>query len=187
MRTGTAARHAALGAVAWLLAATGTFAQTPVSDFGQVPTRVRVGDTVYVTDSSGRQHKGMLFDVSASRLVLESGGKRRDFPAGQVAAISWRAPDSLGNGALAGMAVGAGLTGIALLGSCGSTDCGGWAFLAMLAYGGIGAGIGAGIDALIPGKMIPVYRSASGTQGASFSFSPILSPRRQGLAATVRF
>jgi len=187
MSTGTAARHAALGAVAWLLAATGTFAQTPVSDFGQVSTRVRVGETVYVTDSAGREHKGMLFDLSPSRLVLESGSKRQDFPAGEVAAISWRAPDSLGNGALTGMAVGVGLMGIAALSSCNSSDCGGWVFLGMLAYGGIGAGIGAGIDALIPGKMIPVYRSASGKQGASLSFSPILSPRRQGLAATVRF
>jgi hypothetical protein len=187
MRTGTAARHAALGTVAWLLAATGTFAQTPVSDFGQISTRVRVGETVYVTDSAGREHKGMLFDLSASQLVLESGGKRQDFPAGQVATISWRAHDPLGNGALIGMAVGAGFVGIAALSSCDSTECGGWMLLGMLAYGGIGAGIGAGIDALIPGKMIPVYRSASGKQGASLSFSPILSPRRQGLAATVRF
>ena len=148
--------------------------------------RVRVGDTVYVTDSAGRQHKGMIFDLSASQLVLESGGKRQEFAAGQVAAISWRAPDSLANGALAGMSIGAGLMAIAALSSCNS-DCGGWVFLGMLAYGGIGAGIGAGVDALIPGKLIPVYRSASGKQGASLSFSPILSPRRQGLAATVRF
>ena len=173
--------------MAWLLAATGTFAQTPVSDFGQVPTRVRVGDTVYVTDSSGRQHKGMLFDVSASRLVLESGGKRRDFPAGQVAAISWRAPDSLGNGALAGMAVGAGLTGIALLGSCGSTDCGGWRSSPCSRPAASAPASGRASTRSSPGRIIPVYRSASGTQGASFSFSPILSPRRQGLAATVRF
>ncbi|RPJ62692.1 MAG: hypothetical protein EHM24_25630, partial [Acidobacteria bacterium] len=136
MRTRTAARQVALGAVTWLVAATATFAQMPVSDFGQIGTRVRVGETVYVTDSAGREHKGMLFDLSASQLVLESGGKRQDFPAGQVAAISWRAPDPLGNGALIGMGIGAGIMGLAVLTNC--SDCGPWALAGIAIYGGIG-------------------------------------------------
>ena len=180
-----AARQLGGAAVVWLLAATAAVAQTPVSDFGQVPSRVRVGDTIYVTDSAGRQHKGMLFDLSATQLVLESGGKREDFPAERVSAISWQAPDPLANGALIGMGVCAGLVGIAALTSC-EGDCG-WAALATLAYAGIGAGIGAGVDAMIPGRKVPVYRSPGGKTTARIRLSPILSPRRQGLAATVRF
>jgi hypothetical protein len=185
MRTGTAARHAALGAVAWLLAATGTFAQTPVSDFGQISTRVRVGETVYVTDSAGREHRGMLFDLSASQLVLESGGKRQDFPAGQVAAISWRAPDPLRNGALIGMGIGAGSVGILALTDC--SGCGPYVLGAMAVYGGIGAAIGTGIDAITPGKKVRVYKGAGDKPAAALSLAPILSARRKGLAATVRF
>jgi hypothetical protein len=176
----------ALGAIAWVIATVATFAQTPVSDFGDVSTRVRIGDIVYVTDSAGREHKGMLFALSNSQLVLESGSHRVDFPSDRIAAIRWLAPDPLANGALIGMGVTAGLVGVAAFASCGPNDCG-WAALVVLAYAGIGAGVGAGIDALIPGKKIPVYRAAGGKPGASLSLSPVLSARRKGVAAIVRF
>jgi len=185
MRTETTARRVALGAIAWVVAAGAAFAQNPVSEFSQIATRVRVGETVYVTDSAGREHKGMLFDLSASQLVLESGGKRLDFPASEVAGISWRAPDPLRNGALIGMGIGAGLVGIFVLTDC--SGCGPYVFGAMAVYGGIGAAIGTGIDAITPGKKVRVYKGAGDKPAASLSFSPILSPRRKGLAATVRF
>jgi hypothetical protein len=52
---------------------------------------------------------------------------------------------------------------------------------------GIGAGAGVGIDALIPGKKVVVYRAASGAAAAQISVAPILTPKRQGVAVRVVF
>jgi hypothetical protein len=186
MTAGNAMRRAALGGAAWLVAASAALAQAPVTEFGQVHTRIRVGDTVYVTDSAGRQHKGMLYDLSPTQLVLQSGSRLEDFAADRVSSIRWRAPDPLANGALAGMAICGGIVGIVALTSCRGDECG-WAALATLAYAGLGAGLGAGFDALIPGKKIPVYKTAGEKAGVKLSVSPMVTPRQQGLAATLRF
>jgi len=177
-----------LGAAMLTLTVTAASAQAPVTEFGQLPTRVRVGETVYVTDSAGRQHKGMLFDLSATALTLESGGKRQAFPADGITGVSWRRPDPLRNGALIGMGVAVGLVGLAAAADNGEcSDCGGVYVAAALLYAGMGAGIGVGIDALFPGKKIPVYKSAGGNPAARVSLSPILTRGRQGIAATLRF
>lgn len=186
MRAAGLARCTALGVV---LAGTasGAFAQAPVSDFGQLPTRVRTGDTVIVTDTAGREHKGKLHVLAPASLVIEAAGKRVDFPSERVAAMTWQQRDSLGNGAWIGFATAAGMIGILAASSCEGDECRWVVPLAAGFYGAVGAGIGVGIDALIPGKKILVYSRAAGSARASVSLSPILHTGRQGLAATVRF
>jgi len=53
--------------------------------------------------------------------------------------------------------------------------------------GGVGAGIGTLIDAGTPGKKVLVYRAPAASPAARVSVLPLVSPRRQGLAVSVRF
>jgi hypothetical protein len=54
---------------------------------------------------------------------------------------------------------------------------------------GIGVGVGAGVDAVIPGRRQVVYR-ASGTAGAALarlSVAPVITPRTKGVAVSFAF
>jgi len=184
-------RSAVFGVIAVLVLGipSGAIAQVPVSSFEQLPTWLRVGDTVYVTDAAGREHKGTIGGLSASSLSLLVGGTPQDFRKENISTITRRRPDSLGNGALIGLAVGAGLATVGVAALCAgdeSCDAGG-AILVVGLYGGIGAGIGVGIDALTPGKKVLVYSAPSASSAARISVSPLVSPGRGGLAVSVRF
>jgi hypothetical protein len=165
------------------------WAQVPVTSFDQVLTRVKVGDTVFVTDATGREVKGKVLDLSALSLALRSGSERQEFPAAQVKTLTWQKPDSLVNGALIGLAVGAG-AGIGIL-VYATQDPGdgsaGIAFAIVAGLGGVFAGIGTLIDAAIPAKTVLVYRAPSSPSAGRISIVPILTPRRQGVAVRVVF
>jgi hypothetical protein len=164
------------------------WAQAPVPSFDQVLTRVKVGDTVFVTDATGREVKGKVVDLSASSLALRSGSERQEFPAAQVRARTWQKPDSLVNGLLIGLCVGA---GVGFVMGWGIAEDDANEALVGTVFGlvgaGIGVGAGVGIDALIPGKKILVYRAPSSPSAARISIAPILLPTRQGVAVRVVF
>jgi hypothetical protein len=179
-----------LAAISLLLAFALAAAQEPVRDFSQLNTRLKPGDTIWVTDGQGRQVKGRINSLAADSLGVDAGGFRT-FSAGDVSMIHLREGDSLANGALIGLAVGGVGTGLACLASADGRDEG-WCVLAALVYGGIGTGIGVGIDALIPGKKLVAYR-APGTPGSSesrharVSIAPIVTPRAKGAAVSFAF
>jgi hypothetical protein len=162
-------------------------AQEPVRDFSQLNTRLRPGDTVWVTDAQGREVKGRILSLNTDALTLE-GGNRTSFGAPDVSTIQVRRNDSLGNGALIGLGVGGGLTLVACLVSVESRDAG-WCVAAAAVYGGVGAGIGVGIDALIPGKKILAYRAPApgGAPPARLSIAPVVTPRTKGVAVSLAF
>ena len=54
------------------------WAQPAVSSFDQLAAKVKVGDTVYVTDATGLEYKGRISDLSASSLALLIRDKRRE-------------------------------------------------------------------------------------------------------------
>jgi hypothetical protein len=162
-------------------------AQEPLQDFRQLNTRLRPGDTIWVTDSQGRAVKGRILSLSTDALTLE-GGSRRSFGAPDVSAIRLRLGDPLGDGALIGLGVGGGLALVGCLVSVDGSDAG-WCVLAAGVYGGIGAGIGVGIDALIPGKKILAYRApaSGGSPPARLSIAPFVTPRARGVAVSFAF
>jgi hypothetical protein len=170
-----------------LAAAVPCAAQEPVRDFTQLNTRLGPGDTIWVTDAQGREVKGRILSLSTDALTLE-GGSRRSFGAPDVSTIQVRRNDSLGNGALIGLGVGSGLTLVACLAGTDGSDQG-WCAAAAAVYGGIGAGIGVGIDALIPGKKILAYRgpAPSGAPLARLSIAPLVSRRAKGVAVSLTF
>jgi hypothetical protein len=162
-------------------------AQEPVTSFDQLNTRLKPGDTVWVTDAQGRAVKGKIQALAPDSLLLKGDGART-IAADDVRIITERRRDSLANGALIGLAVGGVGTGVACLASTEGPDQD-WCLLAALVYGGIGAGIGVGIDALIPGKKRVAYR-APGTPGAAparISLAPIVTPRARGVAVSFAF
>ena len=174
-----------LAVISLLLAVALAAAQEPVRDFTQLNTRLRPGDTIWVTDAQGREVKGRIAAIGADALTLE-GGSGRTLGATDVATIRLRGIDTLRSGALIGLGVGAG-TGLLL---CAAADASGsdWAWCAVT-VGAVGAGIGVGIDALTPGRKLVAYRApgAAGGPSARLSVAPVLTPRTKGMAVSFSF
>jgi hypothetical protein len=159
-------------------------AQPPTTDFGQLGSRVRVGETVWVTGEDGRQIQGKLWDLSASSLQIMARGQTTTFKSDSLLVISARGPDSLANGALIGFVTGV-VLGALVAGVC-EDDY--WACFAGagLVYGGFGSAIGVGIDAMTPGPKMEVYRRPA-IQSARIRLAPFASPRAQGLVLRIAF
>ena len=166
-------------------------AQEPVRTFDQLDTRLRVGDTIWVTDAQGREIKGKIRDLSATSLLLDAGGTPQDLQAARVATIQLQPKDSLKNGVLWGAL--AGFVGGAL--SCLlNPQCGGDDEIAAAVSRGLaivgaaaGAGIGAGADAAIKGPKLVIYRGAGTQSAARFSLAPLIAPRHKGVALSIAF
>jgi hypothetical protein len=170
--------HAAI--LLLITAAAPATAQELAGTFDQLRVLVRPGDTLTITDSAGQRVRGKLAELSGTTLVLDVSGAHHALQAIDIDTIRKRGPDSLKNGALTGLAIGAGVFGLAI---GAATGHGTYAVAGALLYGGIGAGIGAGVDALIEGQRI-VYARSTPT-AAHFSIAPIVSRSRQGVLFTV--
>jgi len=90
-----------------LALARGVSAQTPAMSFEELRTRVQPGDTVRVTETSGRQTTGRLDLLSAAMLQLTTGRERHAFGERTVRRVERRTRDSVRNGVLIGIAAGA--------------------------------------------------------------------------------
>lgn len=159
-------------------------AQEIAGTFEQLRVLVKPGDRITVIDDAGRETTGSIADLSASSLVLLSGRDRHDFSASDIGTIRQRRSDSLANGAKWGLAVGAGLgllAGLALASEAG--DAGAFVVGATLFYGGVGAGIGVGVDALISGNQVIYVRRSS--PSARFTVTSPMTPRRLGIVVTL--
>lgn len=166
-------------------------AQVVATSFEELQALVKPGDTIDVTDASGRKTKGRLGDLSASSLELlvrKTGPDGREtfvpqarLSEGDVGQILLERRDSLWNGTLIGLAPGAAL-GVSLF-SVGYGELGGGAFLWV---GGFGAAIGAAIDALIIGRTTVYYR-APGQRSSGVQVSPFVSKSAAGIQMSMRF
>jgi hypothetical protein len=159
-------------------------AQPPTTDFGQLGSRVRVGETVWVTGDDGREIQGKLWDLSASSLQVMSRGQTTTFKSDNLLVISARDRDSLSNGALIGLVTGV-VLGALVAGVCEDDYLACFAG-AGLVYGGFGAAIGVGIDAMTPGRKLEIYRRPA-IQSARIRLAPFGSPRAQGLVLRIAF
>ena len=178
----TSTFHVRLALAASLLASP-AFAQTegPI-----VSSLVKRGQTVEVIDDQGQEIRGKVRALSAEALTLDRKGTPTDIPFARITQIA-RPNDGLGNGALIGL--GAGLA-FGLLGSTvGTDDCDGyyipcgssWVIGSTLVFGGIGAGIGVGIDALIRHDRV-IYRRDRRRQTR---VAPVVGPGVGGAVVSV--
>lgn len=112
---------------------------------------------VYVEDRAGAETRGRLLSITPTAIAIDVAGSQRTFAPADVVKVERRG-DSLKNGALIGAAIGV-LTGF--IGDCpgaGTTNrsgnCPGARVGYVLGGSAIWAGIGAGLDALIPGRTL---------------------------------
>jgi len=159
-------------------------AQELAGSFEQLRVLVKPGDRVSVVDTRGQEVRGPISELSSSALALNVSGTPIRFLEGQIDAIRQRRPDPLANGAKWGLAVGAGLGVLAGIGLASEYEEGGGTLIPVLAfaYGAIGAGAGAGIDALISSEQVIFARHGS---RAAVTVRPRL--RRGGPAVLATF
>ena len=121
--------------------------------FGQV--RAEGTPTVVVTDRNGVESEGRLVTFSESEITIRAGAVTRMFPAAEVSLIE-RKGDSLKNGAIIGAIVGIVASGLSASEVCaGRTtkrSCVGQGAAYVIIGTAFYAAVGAGIDALIPGR-----------------------------------
>lgn len=191
---------AAAGTIAIALLPGGAFAQSggsantaaeaPVQLSEGLAAAVKLGQTVLVVDMKGERHDGIVADVSPLSLVLVKSGKREEMGSNTIDRIMRNERDSLENGAAIGFLVGAGAVFVPAAiyclgdGYCGGADWSVFGFVSAI-YGGIGAAIGTGIDALIRDHTV-VYRRNGGTS-PSFTIAPLVSSRTKGVALSLRW
>lgn len=128
-------------------------AQSVARTFDELRMLVGSGDTVFVTEQTGPERRARVLEITGSSLAVLVDGGRRDLEEGGVMRIRMRGGDPLWNGAVIGAVTGVGIVvaiGAALDGfddcsaQCVALDGG--------IYGGLGALVGVGIDALIKGR-----------------------------------
>jgi hypothetical protein len=150
--------------VAGLIIAGGTHAKAQTAD---AHTPVKGAPRVIVTDRSGEETIGRLVSWSPAAIIIKSRDAEYTYPSNDVVRVDLR-DDSLRNGFLIGVVLGA-LPWI--IGGC---DCTGPQTIGMLAGIAVYGAVGAGIDALIPGRS-PLWTSAvssKSSRGFAFGFSP---------------
>ena len=174
-------------------------AQVVATSFEELRALVKPGDTIDVTDPSGRKTKGRLGDLSASSLELlvrKTGpdGRETFVPQARlserdVRQVLLERRDSLLNGTLIGLAVVAfpswatisyGLQGGGEGPRNGPIVGMGVVFL------GIGAGIGAWVDASIT-ERTTVYYQAPSQRSSGLQVSPLFSKSAAGIQMSLGF
>jgi hypothetical protein len=157
-----------------VLLANGAGAQPAARSFDELRSKLSASQTVFVTDARGRQTKGKVVEISGSTLVILTPETRTLTDA---AITDIKITDSRWDGALIGAGVGIGLAIWDY-----SIDPNEPGNAAMFAIGaGLGAAIGAGIDALRARPGRTVYRSPR------VAVLSVVGRARQGLSISVRF
>jgi hypothetical protein len=135
-----------------------------------------VGQRITINDDRGLQLEGRIGALQPDRLTLISRRTSTEVPYARIMRID-HPHDGLGNGALWGLGVGAGI-GFAMVLQEESSDCESAGFFSCgdpqpVAYalvpaivGGLGAAIGVGVDALIR-REPNIYRRGRSTRGVS--------------------
>jgi hypothetical protein len=136
--------------------------------------KTKGSQTVYVTDTAGRETKGKLVSWIGSEIVLDTGATTKIFKPGEAVRLEGNG-DSLKNGALIGAAAGA-FFGWLTSSECSCAVPGRVAIAASSA--GLYALLGVGVDALIPGRR--VLWSAGARQSARGGLTFRLTPERHG-------
>ncbi len=193
----TSAAATAFCALALALTATSPAVAQPrvpaTTTWHALPRVVPAGTTVVIRTRDGQSTKGRVSSLSDTAIVLE-GGRVRSFPAADVVAVEGRNRRSVRRDAGTGAGVGLGLALMLIIGAgpqdsaCSTPEeCdsrGKAVYGTALALPAVGAGIGALVGALVPGKPT-VFYSRPGSTGVALA--PIAGRGRRGVAMRVVF
>jgi hypothetical protein len=179
--------------VAGLLAtAAAASAQAPAASFDTLAEHIRVGQSIWVTDTQGREVRGRLERLSSDGLVLETNGLET-FGAPDVRLVRARDRDSLKNGTLVGVAIGGGLGTAwcigALADDSGDVDARVECAEGFTVFPGLGALVGLAVDALIPGRVRTVYQAPPGPEPprARATIVPLFARGTRGVTLALSF
>ena len=176
-------------------------AQAVATSFEEMRALVKPGDTIDVTDANGRRTRGRLGELSGSSLELlvrKTGpdGRETFVPQARlsepdVQQVRLDRRDSLWSGTLIGLAPGAaGAAFVLFVGAgcdCYTVESRAPLALVTLAFaGGIGAAIGAGIDAVIY-ERATVYFRAPPRRSSGLHVTPMLSKSATGIQVSMGF
>lgn len=137
--------------VVLLLARVQDVAAQQATSFEQLQILVENNDAITVTDADGQEAEGRILNLSPSLLELSVNGVSRQFSQIEVREIKRRGGDPIGNGARNGAFVGLRFGGALAVLFCASDLCA-YALPSVGFYTALGAGLGAGIDALVQGE-----------------------------------
>jgi hypothetical protein len=159
--------------------------QTPnaAASFGDMPDKVKAGQVVIVIDEAGRETRGKVAEVSGSSLVIltrdpnRQWANRAEFAPASVREVKRTGP--IWDGALIGFGIGV-VPGLFVEDCTGCMSKGAVALM----LGGIGAGIGLGIDAAFGPKQVYL---APGTRRAEVLLAPLIGRNRHGASVALRF
>jgi hypothetical protein len=182
------------GAVAVLLAVPGSTAAQPatpvIAAWADLRGIVPEGSTVVVRTRDGNRTSGRLRSLSDTAIVLDR-GRVRTIQALEVESIEGdRGPRPFRRGARIGIEVGLLLAGLysaaAVDADCLREECVSWsdALAGAFILPAMGAGIGAALGALIPGKRTLLYSAGA---PRSLTVLPVASRGRRGAAVRVAF
>lgn len=156
----------------------------PVHAGGELWTRIKGGDTIFLRDKSGADTTVIFESSTDTTLGVLVNGQHRDVAMSDVSSIARRG-DSVWNGAIVGAALGS----LYAIPGCSGRYCDYTVGDHILA-GMIGASfyglVGAGIDAIRTGKTT-VYTPGARTTDMHLAVAPILSTNRKGLAVRLTF
>ena len=194
--------RASAAATAFCVLALALAAASPAAAQPQVPAApawyalpgvVPAGTTVVVRTRDGQSIKGRVSSLSDTAIVLE-GGRVKSFPAADVVAIEGQNRRSVMRDAGTGAGVGLGLALLLLIAAgpqdspcstpeeCNSRGTG--VYGTALALPVVGAGIGAAVGALVPGRRTLFYSSEG---PARVFLEPIAGHGRRGALVRVAF
>jgi len=186
----TSAKRRRLGALmlAATLFPTATHGQQPPGtaapgvSFDEMASRVTVGATLIVADTSGRRFSGRLTALSSDALSILTGGRTLTFREEQVHEVQQRLRDSKRDGAAIGFLAGW-LVPAAICARRSDSSETSACVLDTLLLGGLpGIAIGAAVDAA-HAKTVTVFRSSG---SARVVLSPFVGERRLGVRAAFR-
>ena len=143
--------------------------------FSDLRARLKPGDRVYVTDTTGKQATGRLVDIGPSAVRVRVEGTERAWAAAEVTELGRRSDSPFMGGSFMGLGIGVGL---AVLPAVAFRETGPILTGAMFGYG-----IGVGIDALIRHR-VPLYWAPFQQR---VSVAPILTREKQGARIAFRF
>lgn len=174
-----------------LTIAAGCSARPPARSLTDLQQRIRLGHTLYVIDAAGTETRGKLTAFTPSGLTLDVSGASRTFDEPQIRQVQ-RYGDSLWNGALIGLAIGApgALLGDPEYRPCPDNpqhQCAQSAAVQRVLSIGIMTGIGAGIDALMRSRLQVFLAPGQTSTTRRLRVAPFLHQRGGGLALTLDY
>jgi hypothetical protein len=148
-------------------------AQQVAATFEELPSLIKPGETIYVTDVAGATSKGRFAGLSASLQLLVQRGTStpaRSLSERDVNNIMVERSDPLWNGMLIGFVSGA--VPVALIGAGAVSASGGEVAAVAAGYGGIGLLTGLLIDVLNKEK-VPIYVQRPAQRSTRIYVSPV--------------